>query len=285
MEKWDLYTKYREKSGKEQIRGEKIPNGFYHLVVHVWIRNCKGEYLISQRSVSRPTFPLMWECVGGSVLMGESSIDGALREVKEEVGLDLQPEAGKLLFTKIRGTDVKYECKEFNDIMDVWLFEYDGDLHLEDAATDEVADCKWMTVSEIRKLYENKKLVQTLDYFFCVMEADEPDYSHIIGKMVDGTVDRPLGTAHPRHSEMIYPINYGYVNNVLAGDGAEQDVYIFGTNKPLKSFRGKVVAVWHRFDDVEDKWIVSLNGEDIAEEKILGDISFQEQFFYGKLYK
>lgn len=230
MEKWDLYTKYREKSGKEQIRGEKIPNGFYHLVVHVWIRNCKGEYLISQRSVSRPTFPLMWECVGGSVLMGESSIDGALREVKEEVGLDLQPEAGKLLFTKIRGTDVKYECKEFNDIMDVWLFEYDGDLHLEDATTDEVADCKWMTVSEIRKLY-------------------------------------------------------GYVNNVLAGDGAEQDVYIFGTNKPLKSFRGKVVAVWHRFDDVEDKWIVSLNGEDIAEEKILGDISFQEQFFYGKLYK
>ncbi|MDE6911864.1 MAG: inorganic pyrophosphatase [Lachnospiraceae bacterium] len=103
--------------------------------------------------------------------------------------------------------------------------------------------------------------------------------------MVDGTVDRPLGTAHPRHSGIIYPINYGYVNNVLASDGAEQDVYIFGTNKPLKSFRGKVVAVWHRFDDVEDKWIVSLNGEDIAEEKILGDISFQEQFFYGKLYK
>lgn len=285
MERWDLYTKYREKTGKEQIRGEKIPKGFYHLVVHVWIRNRKGEYLISQRSASRPTFPLMWECVGGSVLMGESSIDGALREVKEEVGLDLKPETGKLLFTKIWGTDVKYERKEFNDIMDVWLFEYDEDLHLEDAATDEVADCKWMTVPEIRKLYEDNRLVQTLDYFFCVMEADEPDYSHIIGKMVGGTVDRPLGTSHPRHPEMIYPVNYGYVNNVLAGDGAEQDVYIFGTDKPLKNFQGKVVAVWHRFDDVEDKWIVSLNGEDIAKEKILGDISFQEQFFYGKLYK
>ncbi len=79
---------------------------------------------------------------------------------------------------------------------------------MEDATTDEVADCKWMTVSEIRKLYENKKLVQTLDYFFCVMEADEPDYSYIIGKMVDGTVDRPLGTAHPRHSGIIYTMNY-----------------------------------------------------------------------------
>ena len=285
MEKWDLYTKYREKTGKEQIRGERIPKGFYHLVVHVWIRNRKGEYLISQRSLSKLTFPLMWECVGGSVLMGESSIGGALREVKEEVGLDLKPETGKLLFTKIRCVDVKYEYKEFNDIVDVWLFEYDGDLHLEDATTDEVAYCRWMTVSEIRKLYEENRLVRTLDYFFCVMEADEPDYSHIIGKMVSGTVDRPCGTAHPCHPEIIYPINYGYVNNVLADDGAEQDVYLFGTNKPLKNFRGKVVAVWHRFDDVEDKWIVSLNGEDIAEEKILGDISFQEQFFYGKLFK
>lgn len=158
MEKWDLYTKYREKTGKEHVRGERIPDGFYHLVVHVWIRNRKGEYLISQRSANRPTFPLMWECVGGSVLKGESSIDGALREVKEEVGLDLEPETGRVLFTKIRST--------FNDIVDVWLFEYDGDLHLENATTDEVADCRWMTVSEIKKLYEDNRLVPTLDYFF-----------------------------------------------------------------------------------------------------------------------
>ena len=162
MEKWDLYTKHREKTGKEHIRGEEIPEGFYHLVVHVWIRNCKGEYLISLRSANRPTFPLMWECVGGSVLMGESSIDGALREVKEEVGLDLKPETGRILFTKVRESD----------IVDVWLFEYDGDLHLDDATTDEVADCRWMTVSEIRKLYEDNRLVQTLNYFFHVKEPE-----------------------------------------------------------------------------------------------------------------
>lgn len=285
MEVWDLYTKYREKIGKEHIRGEKIPEGCYHLAVHVWIRNNKGEYLISQRSADRPTFPLMWECVGGSVIKGESSIEGAIREVKEEVGLDLEQEAGKLLFSKIRGTDVRYECKAYNDIMDVWLFNYSGEVQLEAATTSEVADCKWMTVSEIRKLYEEKKLVPTLDYFFCAIEVDEIDYSHIIGKKVKGTVDRPLGTAHPRNPRMIYPINYGYVDGVFAGDGAEQDVYLFGTDKALKNFEGKVIAVWHRFDDVEDKWIVSLSGEDIAEEKILGDISFQEQFFYGKLYK
>lgn len=164
MEKWDLYTKKREKTGKSHIRGDKIPDGFYHLVVHIWIRSGKGEYLISQRSANRPTFPLMWECVGGSVLMGEGSLDGALREVKEEVGLDLEPETGKILFTQIR--------EAFHDIVDVWLFEYDGGLRLEAATTDEAADCRWMTVSDIRKLYEENKLVETLDYFFCVMEAD-----------------------------------------------------------------------------------------------------------------
>lgn len=284
MEKWDLYTKYREKTGKEHIRGQMIPERFYHLVVHVWIHNHRGEYLISQRSASRPTFPLMWECVGGSILKGESSIDGALREVKEEVGLDLEQKDGKLLFSKIRGSDVRYECKVFNDIMDVWLFEYDGALQLESATTDEVAACRWMTVSEIRKLYEDKKLVQTLDYFFCTMETGEPDYGHIIGKVVRGTVDRPLGSSHPKHPEMVYPVNYGYVDDVFADDGMEQDVYLFGTDKPLKKFEGKVIAVWHRFDDVEDKWIVSLDGENVTAEKILGDISFQEQYFYGKLY-
>ena len=210
---------------------------------------------------------------GGSVLKGESSIEGAVREVKEEVGLDLEQSAGKLLFSKICGT---LDGKVFNNIMDVWLFNYNGEVHLEDATTDEVADCKWMTVPEIRQLYKEKKLVQAMEYFFCTMENVEPDYSSIIGKMVKGTVDRPLGSTHPRHKEMVYPINYGYVDGVFAKDGAEP---------PLKTFEGKVIAVWHRFDDVEDKWIVSLDGKDFTDEKILGDISFQEQFFYGKLYR
>lgn len=285
MEKWDLYNKYRQKIGRDGIRGEELPEGCYHLTVHVWIRNSRGEYLISQRAADRPTFPLMWECVGGSVLKGESSIEGALREVKEEVGLDLEPKAGRLLFSKIRGNAVRYEGKACNDIMDVWLFSYDGKVRLTDATTDEVADCRWMSASEIRKRYDEKELVQTLDYFFCVMDADEPDYSGIIGRTVKGTVDRPLGTAHPRHPDMRYPINYGYVDGVFAGDGAEQDVYIFGTDEPLAHFEGKVIAVYHRFDDVEDKWIVSLTGEDIADETILRDIAFQEQFFHGKLYR
>lgn len=66
-------------------------------------------------------------------------------------------------------------------------------------------------------------------------------------------MDRPLGSRHPNNPDMIYPLNYGYVEGITAADGDEQDVYIFGTDKPLKEFKGKIIKVYHRFNDTEDK--------------------------------
>ena len=80
---------------------------------------CERRYLISQRAASRLSYPLMWECVGGSVLRGESSVDGAVREVKEEVGIDLSPAAGILVDSEVRKI---VNGTVFNDIKDVWLF-------------------------------------------------------------------------------------------------------------------------------------------------------------------
>ncbi len=163
MQLWDLYTEVRKLTGKEHIRGEKLPENMYHLVVHVWIKNSKGQYLISQHSASRPTFPLMWECVGGSVLKGESSIDGAIREAKEEVGVELLPDNGKLVFSKNRKI---IDGKRFNDILDVWLFQYDGDVTLNNATTDEVKQISWMDKKQILDLFKQNELVDTLKYFF-----------------------------------------------------------------------------------------------------------------------
>lgn len=278
---WDVYDKYRNFTGRFHLRGTPLEDGEYHLVVHVWVRNRRGEYLISQRSATRPTFPLMWECVGGSVLSGENSAEGAAREALEEIGITLDPAAGRKVFSKIRGV---IDRVPFHDIMDVWLFEYDGEPMLESATTDEVADCRWMTPEEIRTLYDDGKLVHTLDYFFCAFGQGDPDYRGIIGKTVSGKIDRPLGSPHPKYPDTVYPVNYGYVEGVTAADGKEQDVYVFGAAGPLETFEGKVIRVFHRFNDAEDKWIVSLGGEDIPDDKILGDIAFSEQFFYGKLY-
>jgi 8-oxo-dGTP pyrophosphatase MutT (NUDIX family) len=163
MELWDLYNEYRELTGRDHIRGEEVPQGFYHLVVHIWIHNSKGEYLISQRSADLLAFPLIWECVGGSVIKGEDSLTGALRETKEEVGLTLSPEDGKLVYSVV-GREVN--GVKFTDIVDVWLFEYDGPVSLDQATTKEVAQTAWMTKEQIKELFDTGKLVHTLGYFF-----------------------------------------------------------------------------------------------------------------------
>lgn len=160
---WDLYNEKRERTGRDQVRGEEIPKGYYHLVVHVWIRNRCGKYLISQRSADRPTHPLKWECVGGSVLKGEDSLTGALRETKEEVGLSLEPKDGKIVRSTI-GRIVN--GVRFSDIVDVWLFPYDGPVSLEAATTKEVARIAWLDKKQIKELFDQGDFVDTLRYFF-----------------------------------------------------------------------------------------------------------------------
>ena len=160
---WDLYNENRELTGRDQIRGEEIPQGYYHLVVHVWIRNSNGKYLISQRSADRPMHPLKWECVGGSVLKGEDSLSGALRETREEVGLLLSPESGKLIDSVV-GRVVN--GVKFSDIRDVWLFEYDGPVELNKATTKEVAQTAWLNKGQIKELFDKGDFVDTLGYFF-----------------------------------------------------------------------------------------------------------------------
>lgn len=92
-------------------------------------------------------------------------------------------------------------------------------------------------------------------------------------------VDRPLGSCHPVYQDLHYPINYGYVEGIMAPDGEEQDVYILGVDVPLEEFTGRVIAVIHRLDDVEEKWVAAPEGKTFTEEEIREQVSFQEQYF------
>lgn len=111
-----------------------------------------------------------------------------------------------------------------------------------------------------------------------------PDVTPLIGRAVSGHIDRPMNSRHPR-AGFLYPINYGYADGVIAPDGDEQDVYLLGVDHPVDTFKGRVIAVYHRFDDVEDKWIVTPDGADIPDEDILRQIEFQERFFHGRLLR
>lgn len=144
MEQWDLYDRDRKKTGKKMIRGEKIPTGFYHLVVSVWVKNSEGNYLMSKRCPDKKMYPGYWECTGGCVVAGEDSLQGALREVHEELGISLNPE---------EGTCLSSVCREsMRDFYDVWLFpaeEPEGGLKLQ---REEVESARWMSREEIECL-------------------------------------------------------------------------------------------------------------------------------------
>jgi inorganic pyrophosphatase len=105
----------------------------------------------------------------------------------------------------------------------------------------------------------------------------------MIGDIVTVTVDRPLGTYHPKHKDMYYPINYGYIEGITAADGEEQDAYILGVNEAVKEFTGKIIAVIHRFDDVEEKWVVCPENVTFSKEEIMEMVKFQEQYFKSEI--
>lgn len=105
----------------------------------------------------------------------------------------------------------------------------------------------------------------------------------MIGKIVKVVVDRPLGSYHPEHRDMYYPINYGYIETVIAPDGEEQDAYILGVNQAVVSFTGKVIAIVHRYDDVEEKWVVAPENMSFTKEQIMEQIKFQEQYFNSEI--
>ena len=84
---------------------------------------------------------------------------------------------------------------------------------------------------------------------------------------------------HPEHRDLYYPINYGYIKGTLAGDGEEMDAYVLGVGQPVKEFAGRVIAIVHRKNDVEDKLVVAPDGVFFSKEDILKLTFFQEQYF------
>ena len=71
------------------------------------------------------------------------------------------------------------------------------------------------------------------------------------------TIYRPIGSSHPDYPSLVYPVNYGYIEGVIAPDGENQDAYVIGVDTPVDQFTGKRIAIIHRRDDVEDKWVIT----------------------------
>ena len=150
MELVDVLNKQKELTGKTVDKHE-VPEGFYRLSVHIWIINDNGDLLLQQRLSTAHKFPNAWSNTGGAVQAGESSIEGAIRELKEELGIDVSKEELEFIAS----------YKRPKDYADVWLLNKNIDIDDITIAEDEVQNVKWATMQEFEEMLANKKAVKS----------------------------------------------------------------------------------------------------------------------------
>jgi len=150
MEILDVYDENREKTGRTHVRGKTVREGDFILVVHVWIMNSDGEFLIQKRQPWKKLFPGMWDCsVAGAALAGDSSEAAAAREAKEELDLDLDMTGAELILTD----------KFSFGFDDIWLMRLDLDIDSLHIQKEEVDTVKWAGPAEIRDMAEKGEFI------------------------------------------------------------------------------------------------------------------------------
>ena len=107
-------------------------------------------------------------------------------------------------------------------------------------------------------------------------------YSYL-GKKVEIKIDRPMGSSHPVYKDTIYQVNYGYIPDVLGGDDKELDVYLLGVEKPVTEYLVHIIAVIHRYDDVEDKLVAAPLGMNFVCAEIADAVAFVEQYYDSEI--
>ncbi len=146
MEIFDLYDKEFNKLDKQMVRGTTNEDGEYHLVVHVWIRNQLNQYLIQQRNKATDRIPYQWACTAGAVQTTETSLDAAIRETREEIGITLKKDQFQLVKRYFVDDSLA------NYIVDCYIVL--EDILLKDVKIDtvEVRDVAYKTMPQIKQM-------------------------------------------------------------------------------------------------------------------------------------
>ena len=170
-ELWDLYDENRAPLGRTVERGKQDGCAAYHVVVVIAVKNSRGEYLITLRDKNKEFFGGLWEFTGGSALAGETSEDAALRETKEETGIDHTLSKRTLLFTKTRIWD-DGKLGWHGDFWDYWLFEADFPIERVALQIGETVDAKWASRDELIALDKVGKFFNH-DYLKKILHIEE----------------------------------------------------------------------------------------------------------------
>lgn len=163
MELWDIIDGAGNPLGRTITRGQALQAGEYHLVVHLWIPDDDGRYLIQRRAEHLAWIPGKWATTGGSALAGEGSRDAALRELHEELGIAADP----TLMRRIARL-----CRNDN-VVDLWQVA-GVNAHTRVTLNDEVCAVQWVTPEELRRMVASGDFYNYGDdYFRAVLHGEK----------------------------------------------------------------------------------------------------------------
>ena len=152
----DIVTKKGEPTGKTALKSKAHQNGWYHNTIHVWLYTLKGEILLQQRSHKKIIHPLLWDVsTAGHIDAGESFIEAALRETKEEIGLQLQQENLQKIGAFLHETD--YGDIQDNEFHQVYIAELKADISQLQPQEAEVEALKLVSFKEFETLLAQSK--------------------------------------------------------------------------------------------------------------------------------
>lgn len=165
MELWDLYNDDGSKTGNVIERDNSIEEGYYHLAVEVWIVNSNSQILIQKRSKNKKTLPNIWGMTTGCIVSGEESLDGTIREAKEEIGIDISKDEIKIFRSMIHG----------DTLWDVYLVKKEYDVSNAILQKEEVSDIKWVSTGEIRQLLKEGLFFEYPEIYDLLSDIDNGD--------------------------------------------------------------------------------------------------------------
>jgi len=143
-ELWDILDKNGSKTGRLHERGKPLGPDDYFLFVHVWILNDQGKFLLSKRAAE----PIdKWHITGGAAIAGDDSLTAALREAKEEIGIDLYPDSAQLYKRITKASDIGG-----HNFSDIWLFRQQVDISKVILQPEEISDVMWADCEQIKQI-------------------------------------------------------------------------------------------------------------------------------------
>jgi isopentenyldiphosphate isomerase len=153
MEKRDLYDENKKLTGETIFKGEPIPKGRYYITVAIFIQNEVGEFLIQKRVMKKDG---KWATTGGHPVSGESSKQGIITEIKEELGIDVESKNIQLFKT----------IKTEDDFVDLYYLKENINIDNIVVQKEEVEKAKWASIAEIKDMIQNGEFSESHTEFF-----------------------------------------------------------------------------------------------------------------------